>query len=84
MTSEREIRQQLDSIVGPEVLEAVSDDDLLFERRIIDSLHLVELVSRIESQFGFEVAGDELTPENFASISAMVAYVDRKRASVRR
>lgn len=80
MTSEEEIRQLLDSIVGPEIVGAIGADELIFERGVIDSLHLVELVTRIESRFGFEVEGDELAPENFASIAAITAYVDGKRA----
>lgn len=80
MTSEGEIRQLLDPIVGPEIAGSLSADELIFERGMIDSLHLVEIVSRIESRFGFEVQGDELAPENFGSIGAMAAYVDSKRA----
>ncbi len=80
MSSEAEIRQLLASILGPEVANAVSAEELIFERGIIDSLHLVELVSRMESRFGFQVEGHELAPENFGSIGAIAAYVDGKRA----
>lgn len=80
-SSETEIRDLLASIVGHEVLDGVGDDELIFERRIVDSLHLVELVSEIETRFRFEVQGNELTPENFASIRAMAAYVDSRATS---
>jgi acyl carrier protein len=76
--SEAEVRGVLSSIVGPEVADALGDDELIFERGVVDSMHLVELVSAFESRFGFVVEGDELTPENFASIHAMSSYVNRK------
>jgi acyl carrier protein len=72
------IRELLASIVGPGVIDTVGDDELIFEQRVVDSLHLVQLIGAIEARFGIEVAGDELSPENFESIGAMAAFVTRK------
>jgi methoxymalonate biosynthesis acyl carrier protein len=79
-SSEREIRDLLGGLVGPEIAGDVSEDDQIFEQGIIDSMHLVELVGALESRYGFKVAGDELSPDNFASVSAMASYLDRKTA----
>ncbi len=78
--SERDIRDLLGAIVGPEMAGAVGEDDQIFEQGIIDSLHLVELVSALESRYGFKVTGDDLAPENFASVRAMASYLNRKTA----
>jgi methoxymalonate biosynthesis acyl carrier protein len=79
-SSEREIRDLLGGLVGPEIAGDVSEDDQIFEQGIIDSMHLVELVGALESRYGFKVAGDELSPDNFASVRAMASYLDRKTA----
>jgi acyl carrier protein len=79
-SSEREIRDLLGTIVGPELAGTINEDDQIFVQGIIDSMHLVELVSALESRYGFKVAGDELSPDNFASVGAMASYLDRKTA----
>lgn len=76
--SENEIRTLVGSVVGAEVVDGVGDEELLFERGVIDSLQLLELVSALESRFAVRVEGDELTPENFGSLRALAGYVNRK------
>jgi acyl carrier protein len=77
--SERQVRDLLAAIVGPDVAEAVAADEFLFEQGIVDSLHLVQLVEALESTCGIVVEGDELRPENFGSVDAMAAYIERKQ-----
>lgn len=60
-------------------LELKDDDDLL-GLGIIDSMGFVELVEEVQSRFGVEVADAEITEENFGTVSALVAFVDRKRS----
>ena len=79
-TLQSEIRQLLGGTVGPEVAGSVGEDDQLFEQGIIDSMHLVQLVGALESRFGFRVEGEELSPDNFASVRAMASYLERKTA----
>src|SRR5437763_444348 len=52
MATEVEVRQVLASIVGPELVEGIADDEPVFERGVVDSLHLVELVSGLGSRDG--------------------------------
>ena len=77
----REIRDLLGSIVGPDLVSTIGDDDLIFEHGLIDSLHLIELIELLQGRFGFEIEMDELAPENFESLSAMARYVSTKTAA---
>ena len=54
--------------------------DSLMEKGIIDSTGVLELVAFLESNFGFQVEDEELTPDNLDSIEQIAGYIDRKRA----
>jgi acyl carrier protein len=58
---------------------AVSNQDSLLEKGIVDSLGILEVVSFIEKEFQITVSDEDLDPENFASIFSMATYVDRMR-----
>ncbi|MGE5221159.1 MAG: acyl carrier protein [Omnitrophica WOR_2 bacterium] len=58
----------------------VGDEDQLIENGIIDSLGIMSLLSFVEERFSMQIPGDDLMPENFASISAITALVDRRMA----
>jgi acyl carrier protein len=45
---------------------------------IVDSLGMLDLVSFLEESFAIQLSDDELTPENFATIGTLAAFVDRK------
>jgi acyl carrier protein len=59
----------------------VGVDDPLLEEGIIDSLGVLELVGYIEGAFRVEVSDEDLFPENFRTIGALTAFVQRKLAS---
>ena len=46
----------------------LSDDYPLLERNVLDSLGLFQLVGFLESEFGVEIADEELLPANFGTI----------------
>ena len=56
----------------------LGDDDSLFEKGIIDSTGVLELVAFIEKQFNFRVEDDELIPANLDSINRITSYVNQK------
>lgn len=56
-------------------LELVSDDVDLLESGRIDSLALVELIFAIEEEFGVELALEQLDPEHFRTVDAIVRLV---------
>jgi acyl carrier protein len=66
--------------LGADANRLASDASLL-EAGVIDSTGVLELIGFLESQYGIEVADDELLPENLDSIASIVRYVDGKLAS---
>jgi len=48
------------------------------ETGMIDSLGILDLVHFLEEEFSVVVDDDELQPENFESLEAVVAFVQRK------
>ena len=52
-----------------------SDDDELD----LTSLAVIALAEELEVREGFVVAARELLPENFGTVAALVAFVERKR-----
>jgi acyl carrier protein len=60
-------------------LELQDDDDLL-GLGVIDSLGFVELVEEVQARYGVVVDDTEITEDNFGSVSAIVAFVGRKRS----
>lgn len=56
----------------------LDDTDSFLDKGIIDSTGILEVVGFIEDEFGFEVADEELIPENFDSVDKLVAYIQTK------
>ena len=56
----------------------VSDEDRLLGSGVLDSLGILEVVTFIEREFGITIADEELTPENFQSVSRLAAFVKNK------
>lgn len=59
----------------------LQDQDQLVESGIIDSLGVMTLLSFLDEKFSIQVGGDDLVPENFESVAAIAALVDRHQAS---
>ncbi len=56
----------------------ISDADNLLETGVIDSLGVLEIVTFLQEQFSLQVEDDELTPENFQSISSIAEFVGQR------
>lgn len=56
----------------------LEDNDQLVESGIIDSLGVMLLLGFIDEKFSIQISGDDLLPENFASISAIAALIERQ------
>lgn len=80
MSSAGEARRILASVVGDDVVARLADEDQLFSRGVIDSLQLVEIIERLQSDLGIEIGGEDLSPENFGSVAAMASFLERKQA----
>jgi acyl carrier protein len=59
-------------------IDALGDDDNLFESGIVNSLFAVQLMTFVERKFDVEIGMDDLDVENFKSINATAAFVARK------
>lgn len=55
----------------------------LLEGGMLDSLALVDLLAALSETFALEFDEDDLDPDNFATVGALVQMVERKRAAAR-
>ena len=49
----------------------------IIEGGYLDSFELMNLISMLSEEFNIEIGFDEIVPENFNSVAAMVAMVER-------
>ena len=59
--------------------KVLGDDTPLLDTGIIDSLGILDIVAFLECSFNITVLDDELTPENFATISNICYFIGQKR-----
>ena len=79
MEINEEVRQFIvDNFLFGDKTTALSDDDSLLEKGIIDSTGVLELVHFLEEKYGFSVEDDELMPANLDSINNLAHFVRRK------
>ncbi|MBS2012684.1 MAG: acyl carrier protein [Deltaproteobacteria bacterium] len=83
--SEAETREKIRTMILESFLkggkpEQLKDDVSLERSHIVDSVKTLELIMFIEETFGFSVDNDDAVPENFDTVNAIVAYVERKKA----
>lgn len=81
------IEQQIRTFVRDTFLIGQDDggltgDTSFLEQGMIDSTGVLELVSYIEEAFGFQIADDELVPENLDSINRITRFIGRKIEAV--
>lgn len=60
--------------------DKIKDESHLFEEGIFDSMGLLSLISFLEEEYGVSTSDSELSEENFSSVNAISAYVERKIA----
>jgi methoxymalonate biosynthesis acyl carrier protein len=60
----------------------VGDDVDIFERGLVRSMFVMQLVLFVEQEFGISVTGDDLQFENFRTIATIDGLVTRKMAGV--
>ena len=56
-----------------------SSDASLLDAGLIDSVGVFQLATFIETQFSIEVLEEDIVPENFENINAIVAFINAKR-----
>lgn len=63
------------------VADEVKDDTMIFIQGYFDSMGFLLLISFLEEKFGIKVDDSELLEENFESVNAISAFVERKTAA---
>jgi acyl carrier protein len=56
----------------------LNDELPLLQTGIVDSLGVLDIVGFLEQAFHIRIDDDELTPDNFANVRCMAAFVERK------
>ncbi len=57
----------------------LTDVNDIVEGGYLDSFEIMGLITSLTESFGIEIEIDEIIPENFNSVEAIVAMVDRLR-----
>ena len=77
------MRERLARYISTELLNqsdlVIGDDDDLLTSGLLDSLSVMSVVYFIEQEAGIDVPAEDVTIENFESLSAIDAYVRRRR-----
>jgi len=58
-----------------------ADDDSFLKNEIVDSTNILELVMFVEEEFGITTDDDEITPDNFDSVSKLSRFTRSKMDS---
>ncbi|MFI7276977.1 acyl carrier protein [Streptomyces sp. NPDC049879] len=75
----RHIRDDLTAFLAARTRTDVGPDVDLFASGLVTSLFAMELLVHVEQSFGVQVAGPDLTLDNFRSVERMTALVLRLR-----
>jgi len=51
-----------------------------FEEGMLDSFDLMTLVSTLQGEYGVKIAGEDILPENFANVDAIIALLQKSGA----
>jgi len=58
-----------------------ADNDDLFEKGIVDSMDLLELVAFLEERHGIAIEQEQMSADNFRSIGNIAALITRAAAT---
>jgi acyl carrier protein len=75
-----ELGQQLKQYIRDQRSIEVETEESLFDRGILDSMALMELIMFIEDRTGLKVPAEEVNPDNFETISRIEKLLDRLQA----
>jgi acyl carrier protein len=69
----------LEELMAGSAIDAIDHDEDLLGTGVIDSHGLLQLVTFLRERYRVELADEALTPENFQTIAAIDAFVQRER-----
>ncbi len=79
MSIESQLAQFIQADLTADAGRRVQPDDDLLGDGILDSAGIAQLLGFIEESFGIAVADEDLTAENFETISAVADLIQSKR-----
>ena len=82
MTKQEQIFQFIRTRLNPNIGERCHPSRNLLETGVLDSTAMIELFVWLESTFSVSINSEDLVPENFATLDAMVDYLERVSAAV--
>lgn len=75
-----QIRKYLQEHRATEGATKFSDSESLLEAGVIDSMTMLDLINHVEKTYGIKVDEDDMTPENFDTVDAIVTYIQKKQS----
>ena len=69
----------LEELMAGSAVDSIDRDEDLLASGVVDSHGLLQLVTFLREHCGVTVPEEELTPENFQTIAAIDAFVQRER-----
>ncbi|MEI6516573.1 MAG: acyl carrier protein [bacterium] len=77
MNTKEAVKAFIQSEIAPGGNEVITDDSNLIELGIIDSMGVMKLIAFVEETFSITINPDDLMPENFETLDAISALLDR-------
>jgi len=77
-----QIHEYILNELAPSGTNDVTNEESLLLAGVIDSVGMIDLINFLETTFSISIDEDDMTPENFDSIVAIVNYVGEKQAAV--
>ncbi len=71
------MKEKLFALLSEEYPEIDFTSEALVEDEILDSLKITEIVALLTEEFGIEIPYEEITEENFNSVSGLADLVER-------
>ena len=72
--------QVLEIIKGLKAGMSIADDARLVQDGVLSSLEIMVLIAALEKHFGIKIPVEEILPDNFDTIDAIVKMVERRKA----
>lgn len=59
--------------------DSIAPDEDLLTQGIIDSLGILKLTAFVEETFGIKVSDEDMTPENFMTLTSLKKFIESKQ-----
>ena len=76
-----DVKSAIHEFVGRFVRADLGEDEDIFATGFVNSMFAMQLVQFVESDFGITVESEDLDLDNFRTVAAIAALVERKRAA---